>query len=208
MRKFLTVLMTCFVFSLSLSAGNDKLKRERMNMINLFHMGVGADWLMGYNDAVGTGVQLRLGHNARMLNYVITADHYWDNKSFHHKVPYISSNHISLGVNIRENLVRKGNVVFYTMEGVNYNIPYNVLYNSVQDYISDDRLMRPSVSTSARVGVVFGQFDLNLHIKASLWPDYSQKYIYESYIYDYSGCRSMINSRWQFGLSFIYHIDL
>lgn len=208
MRKFL-LLILCSMLSLSLEASvTADMKRQRINEINRFHIGIGTDCLLGNNTSIGGELQFRIGHNHQPLNFVLIAKHSWHNRIKLTDSPYLISNQLSTGMGLRENLIRKQAFVFYVMESLLFEFPYKVSYCNQGSKILDNKLMRNYLGAYARLGIVRKQMDLSVFIRASLWPEYDQKYIYESYIYDYYRCRPMIDSRISFGLSLIYHIDL
>ena len=208
MIKLCAVILGC-LFTLVMSASEmQDLKKQRINQINRYHIGISGDVLLGRNTAIAGGIQFRVGHNGQFANLVVMADHAWYNRvNSSHRVN-IESNAFSAGVGLRENLIHRHSLTFYLMESAAYSFPYNISYVSDGETIADDKLMNPYLSASGRVGIIWKQFDVSLHLKASIQPEYAQKYIYESHVYDYHGLRDMIDSRISVGISLVYHIDL
>lgn len=208
MIKLCTVILGC-IFTIAVSASEmQDMKRLRINQINRYHLGVSGDILLGRNTAITGGMQFRVGHNGQFANLVVVADHSWNNRFNPSFGVDIKSNAFSVGIGLRENLIRKNSLTFYVMESASYNYPYNISYIRDGEDIVDNQLMRPYLSASGRIGIIWKQIDLNLHLKASLQPEYAQKYIYENRAYDYYALRDMIDSRITVGISVVYHIDL
>lgn len=206
--KLCTVILGCLL-TLAISASEiPDLRRHRVNQINRYHLGAGVDLLLGKNTAIGSGIQFRIGHNGQLANVVLMADHSWNNRFTPSDIVSIEANSWSVGVGVRENLIHMRSITFYLMESVAYIFPYNATYVGYGETIADNQLMKPYLSAFGRIGIVWKQFDVNLHLKASLQPEYAQMYIYESHIYDYYGLRDMIDSRISVGISVVYHIDL
>lgn len=209
-----TYLKVCILFILisftkvSLYAKIDRLKEQRVHMINLCHIGAGVDFDMKDKGSWGPVFTFRFGHDHELFNYALNLSYSSNYKFNNGPNPMIYSNWFSFGVSLRENLWNYHGLTLSLSEGILYNMPFSAEYEIGGDLYRDLSLVKNHLSASVKLSVVIRRMEFGLFYSGSISPMHDQKYIYESYTYDYNACRDQINSRSTIGLSIMYHIDL
>ena len=193
--------------SLSAFAIDERARQKRLQTIDLFHLGVGADAAFLSNWTAGAKLFMGLGSISHWVSsdigikYSVTSPLVVENGEWvlWQQLP------IYLSLNAQPYRWREG--CLYVGAEVAHNIVTTAIHSvssPLRYWLSDRRLCRNHVSLSAQAGARWENWSIGLFYQYDLAPAINQKYVYESSDYDFDALQKTIYERMRVGISVAY----
>ena len=189
---------------------SERIWRQRINRINLFHVGIGADYATNYNTVFGARGYIGIGSSRHLFNADLGFGiRFWNLFSESRKSHY-SMVQMPFFVSSTFHPIRWSNGCLYVGgEALALLGIRNLSKTILEDYHAhDSKPLRNYVSVRGKLGLIFHSIDVGLFFEHDFAPICDQKSIYESGLYDFGSLRESIYERNRIGLSISYLFNL
>lgn len=198
LRKILPVFLLLFATTaLFAQTAEEKarIKRQRLRMIDLFHIGVGLDAHFNRNLFFSPKVSFGIGSFRNIINADVGVKYMVGGSVNDNNDESIMVHQIPIFASVQCNLTSwKDNSLFVGAE-IAYHIPLNELGQS-------------HFSGRIKSGLRLGRWDAYLFYEYDLAPMMNQKYVYESPYYNYDALHDTLFERMRYGISISYFFIL
>lgn len=197
-----------FVYAQDMNSA--RILRQRINRINLFHVGIGADYATNYNTVFGARGYIGIGSSRHLFNADLGLGIRFWNLFSESKKSHYSMVQVPFFISSTFHPIRWSNGCLYAGGEALTLFGIRNLSNTISDNHNahDSKTLRNYVSVRGKFGVVFHSIDVGLFFEHDFAPMCDQKSIYESGLYDFGALRESIYERDRIGLSISYLFNL
>ena len=184
------------------------IRNKRLRTIHVHNLSVGIDAGGCDNYFIAPKVYYRLGSQRNLFNADAGFRYLFYNPVMVSDSDYVSSQYVAPFIAANINFARWDSGAAYLGAEFTYNISTTASYHSISSslYQRDNNIGKHYTNLLGRVGVRIERWDISLFASYGLAPNFNQKYIFESTLFNYDSVRSQLYSRYNFGLSLSYII--
>lgn len=188
----------------------ERIKRQRLRTIDLYHVSVGMDAQFNQNVYFSPKLSLGMGSFRNRVNADLGVKYMVGSSLFFEYDEFILIQQLPVFASVQCNLVSwEGNCVYIGAE-LAYHIPITASHHitSTGTIHTDNNLGLAHFSGRIKAGTRIDRWEGYLFYEYDFAPMMNQKYVYESPEYDYDILRGALFERTRYGISLSYNFIL
>ena len=212
--KFLSILVLIILSLQSLHAQTtvdvENIKTRRFKRIGLQHCGVGVESSANKNLHATLKSFYSIGSHKNLINTYVGCKYTFSTPFFINNADAIYGQHIGAFADLHFNIIRGQNWCTYIASEMVYNFAIISSYENrtTGRVIKDSNIAKDYSRLNGKIGVRFKHWDVSIQYGYNLSPAINQKYVFESWEFDYDSVLGLLYERHFVGLSLSYHIQL